>query len=197
MHRYRFLRDFPLNAVSSRMQVSIMQRDSGTYCDEPEDQEDFAKFKEGFNVGDRKSDIDSLIKVGPCISFLQPQTPGASSVALMVSRDSHSTLNRDRLIATVDMCPGQCVHGGAAKPDCSPHSRPRSLLESIFLSPVQASGERFGCECDRSLQTVSPFLCELLKDWASAAGTGKAQAAASAGTTCSTACSRRRRPWLG
>jgi len=48
-----------------------MQRDSGTYCDEPEDLEDFAKFKEDFNVADRTSDIDVLIKGNAFMGELQ------------------------------------------------------------------------------------------------------------------------------
>jgi hypothetical protein len=31
-------------------QVNAMQRDSSTYCDEPEDAEDYAKWKEDFKL---------------------------------------------------------------------------------------------------------------------------------------------------
>ena len=40
-----------------------MQRDSGTYCDEPEDQEDFGRFKQGFDLSAKKADIDDLVSV--------------------------------------------------------------------------------------------------------------------------------------
>lgn len=40
-----------------------MQRDSSTYCDEPEDTADFAAFKNSFELAAKKADIEELLKV--------------------------------------------------------------------------------------------------------------------------------------
>jgi hypothetical protein len=42
-------------------QVNAMQRDSSTYCDEPEDENDFASWVATFNMDDRKDEIDEIL----------------------------------------------------------------------------------------------------------------------------------------
>lgn len=51
--------------------VAAMQRDSSTYCDEPEDEEDFAAWLDGFDLAGRKPDIDRLIAENTFMSELQ------------------------------------------------------------------------------------------------------------------------------
>ena len=38
-----------------------MQRNSSTYCDAPEDTEDFRKWKETFSVEEKEEDIQNLV----------------------------------------------------------------------------------------------------------------------------------------
>eukprot|EP00245_Coleochaete_scutata_P017545 TRINITY_DN864_c0_g1_i1.p1 TRINITY_DN864_c0_g1~~TRINITY_DN864_c0_g1_i1.p1 ORF type:complete len:583 (-),score=194.40 TRINITY_DN864_c0_g1_i1:964-2712(-) len=52
-------------------QVSAMQRDSGTYCDEPEDTEDFATWNSTFKLDDRKADIEAILKENAFMQELQ------------------------------------------------------------------------------------------------------------------------------
>lgn len=51
--------------------VAAMQRDSSTYCDEPEDEEDFDSWLAGFDLEGRKPDIDRLIAENTFMSELQ------------------------------------------------------------------------------------------------------------------------------
>ncbi len=48
--------------------VNAMQRDSGTYCDEPEDEDDFAQWLEAFDLAQRKPAIDKIVQVSCFIS---------------------------------------------------------------------------------------------------------------------------------
>jgi hypothetical protein len=48
-----------------------MQRDSGTYCDEPEDGEGYEAWLEGFDLAARRPDIDALIAGNTFMSELQ------------------------------------------------------------------------------------------------------------------------------
>ena len=51
--------------------VAAMQRDSGTYCDEPEDADDFAAWHETFDLASRKRDVDNLVAGNTFMSELQ------------------------------------------------------------------------------------------------------------------------------
>jgi len=53
-----------VNGKYSRFEteVSAIQRDSSTYCDEPEDLEDYARFGAGFVLAEKQADIDALLK---------------------------------------------------------------------------------------------------------------------------------------
>lgn len=53
--------------------MAAMQRDSTTYCDEPEDVEDFEAWLAGFDLVARKPDVDSLIAENTFMSELQVQ----------------------------------------------------------------------------------------------------------------------------
>jgi len=52
-------------------QVSAMQRDSGTYCDEPTDLEDFAKWQETFDFQKHESAIEEVLKDDAFMQELQ------------------------------------------------------------------------------------------------------------------------------
>lgn len=67
-------------------EVSAMQRDSSTYCDEPEDQEDYQAWLGGFDLGTRKADIEQIIKDNAFMSELQ-----ARIVPLIVEYDAFWT----------------------------------------------------------------------------------------------------------
>ncbi|KAL4452621.1 hypothetical protein ABPG75_008283 [Micractinium tetrahymenae] len=66
--------------------VAAMQRDSSTYCDEPEDEEDFAAWLAGFDLAARRPDIDRLIAENTFMSELQ-----ARIVPLIVEYDAFWT----------------------------------------------------------------------------------------------------------
>lgn len=66
--------------------VAAMQRDSTTYCDEPEDVEDFEAWLAGFDLVARKPDVDSLIAENTFMSELQ-----ARIVPLIVEYDAFWT----------------------------------------------------------------------------------------------------------
>ncbi|KAI7842825.1 hypothetical protein COHA_003571 [Chlorella ohadii] len=66
--------------------VAAMQRDSSTYCDEPEDTEEFEAWLAGFDLADRKPDIDQLIAENTFMSELQ-----ARIVPLIVEYDAFWT----------------------------------------------------------------------------------------------------------
>lgn len=51
--------------------VSAMQRDSGTYCDEPDDAEDYATWHATFDLASRKRDVDALVADNTFMSELQ------------------------------------------------------------------------------------------------------------------------------
>ncbi|PSC74272.1 BSD domain-containing 1 [Micractinium conductrix] len=51
--------------------VAAMQRDSGTYCDEPEDEDDFGTWLAGFDLEARRPDIERLIAENTFMSELQ------------------------------------------------------------------------------------------------------------------------------
>ncbi|XP_024390651.1 uncharacterized protein [Physcomitrium patens] len=63
------------NAKFSRheSQVYAMQRDSSTYCDEPEDEKDFASWVATFNLEDRKGEIDEILSTSAFMKELQNQ----------------------------------------------------------------------------------------------------------------------------
>ena len=48
-----------------------MQRDSSTYCDEPEDEEDYASWLETFDLEAKKPDIEALIAGNTFMAELQ------------------------------------------------------------------------------------------------------------------------------
>jgi len=52
-------------------QVAAMQRDSSTYCDEPEDEEDFQAWQEEFKLDDRQAKIDKLVNENAFMQELQ------------------------------------------------------------------------------------------------------------------------------
>lgn len=65
-----------LTAVSGRYsrfeaEVSAMQRDSSTYCDVPEDKEDYEKWRSTFQLKDVQSDIDKIIRDNAFMAELQ------------------------------------------------------------------------------------------------------------------------------
>ncbi|OMO53792.1 hypothetical protein CCACVL1_28342 [Corchorus capsularis] len=49
------------------MQIRALQSDRSTYCQEPEDLNDFENWKSGFNLEDRKGEIESLFDQNPVI----------------------------------------------------------------------------------------------------------------------------------
>lgn len=51
--------------------VSAMQRDSSTYCDEPEDTEEYTSWKNSFKLEDKKPDIDTILKENAFMQELQ------------------------------------------------------------------------------------------------------------------------------
>eukprot|EP00898_Chlorokybus_atmophyticus_P001742 jgi/Chlat1/2569/Chrsp175S02414 len=80
--------DRPVYAVSgkySRMhaEVSAMQRDSSTYCDEPEDAADYAAWKEAFRMEDKQADIEGVLKDNAFMQELQTRI-----VPLIVERET-------------------------------------------------------------------------------------------------------------
>ncbi|XP_024368711.1 uncharacterized protein [Physcomitrium patens] len=54
-------------------QVHAMQRDSSTYYDEPEDENDFASWVATFNLDDRKGEIEQILATSPFMKELQNQ----------------------------------------------------------------------------------------------------------------------------
>lgn len=52
-------------------EVSAMQRDSGTYCDEPDNEQEFAEWKDRFDLVGQKADIEELIKGNAFMAELQ------------------------------------------------------------------------------------------------------------------------------
>ena len=58
-----------------------MQRDSGTYCDEPEDGEGCEAWLEGFDLAARRPDIEALIAGNTFMSELQVGTAGTAGTA--------------------------------------------------------------------------------------------------------------------
>ena len=52
-------------------EVSAMQRDSSTYCDEPEDQDDYSSWLEGFSLVEKKPTIDSIVLENTFMAELQ------------------------------------------------------------------------------------------------------------------------------
>ncbi|KAG0614487.1 hypothetical protein M758_6G180700 [Ceratodon purpureus] len=63
------------NAKYSRYeaQVNAMQRDSGTYCDEPEDEKDFAAWAADFNLDERTEEIQEILSTNAFMQELQNQ----------------------------------------------------------------------------------------------------------------------------
>jgi hypothetical protein len=51
-------------------QVSAMQRNSATYCDEPEDKEAFANFVENYDADARRVQAEKIISTTPFMSEL-------------------------------------------------------------------------------------------------------------------------------
>ncbi|CAI5478410.1 unnamed protein product [Closterium sp. Yama58-4] len=66
--------------------VSAMQRDSSTYCDEPEDTEDFAKWVESFDLKNREADVEAVLKDNAFMQELQSRI-----VPLIVERETFWT----------------------------------------------------------------------------------------------------------
>jgi hypothetical protein len=58
-----------------------MQRDSGTYCDEPEDGEGYEAWLEGFDLAACRPDIEALIAGNTFMSELQVGTAGTAGTA--------------------------------------------------------------------------------------------------------------------
>ncbi|GBG74532.1 hypothetical protein CBR_g18942 [Chara braunii] len=73
-------------AIYGAGQVSGMQRDSGTYCDEPDDAEDYSAWKSTFRLVDKKGDIDALLKENAFMQELQSRI-----VPLIVEYDTFWT----------------------------------------------------------------------------------------------------------
>ncbi|CAM6125483.1 unnamed protein product [Calypogeia fissa] len=67
-------------------QVNAMQRDSSTYCDEPEDEEDYSVWRSTFNLSEKKADIEVLLKENAFMQELE-----ARIVPLIVEYDSFWT----------------------------------------------------------------------------------------------------------
>lgn len=61
--------------------VAAMQRDSSTYCDEPEDEDDFTAWLGGFDLAGRKPDIDRLIAENTFMSELQVRGAACTAIA--------------------------------------------------------------------------------------------------------------------
>lgn len=61
----------PATAGRFEADVSAMQRDSSTYCDEPEDEEDYAAWLDTFDLAARRPDIDALIASNTFMAELQ------------------------------------------------------------------------------------------------------------------------------
>ncbi|CAI6001180.1 unnamed protein product [Closterium sp. NIES-64] len=71
---------------SSSCLVSAMQRDSSTYCDEPEDTDDFAKWVESFDLKNREADVEAVLKDNAFMQELQSRI-----VPLIVERETFWT----------------------------------------------------------------------------------------------------------
>eukprot|EP00850_Spirogloea_muscicola_P007625 SM000039S14455 [mRNA] locus=s39:196198:200057:- [translate_table: standard] len=67
-------------------QVSAMQRDSSTYCDEPEDEDDFSAWKSSFKLEERNKDIETILKENAFMQELQLRI-----VPLIVEHDTFWT----------------------------------------------------------------------------------------------------------
>ncbi|BBN16407.1 hypothetical protein MPTK1_7g06010 [Marchantia polymorpha subsp. ruderalis] len=52
-------------------QVNAMQRDSSTYCDEPEDEDDFAAWRSSFRLSEKQGDIEAVTKDNAFMQELQ------------------------------------------------------------------------------------------------------------------------------
>ena len=59
--------------------VAAMQRDSSTYCDEPEEVDEFEAWLAGFDLAVRKPDVDHLIAENTFMSELQVSAYAAPS----------------------------------------------------------------------------------------------------------------------
>eukprot|EP00475_Leptophrys_vorax_P006811 TRINITY_DN14257_c0_g2_i2.p1 TRINITY_DN14257_c0_g2~~TRINITY_DN14257_c0_g2_i2.p1 ORF type:complete len:576 (-),score=113.32 TRINITY_DN14257_c0_g2_i2:270-1997(-) len=66
--------------------VSAMQRDSSTYCDEPEDSEEFSKWQETFDLKNKEADIEAVLKDNAFMQELQSRI-----VPLIVEREAFWT----------------------------------------------------------------------------------------------------------
>lgn len=51
--------------------VNAMQRDSSTYCDEPEDEDDYVAWLASFDLEVRRPDVDALIASNTFMAELQ------------------------------------------------------------------------------------------------------------------------------
>jgi len=67
-------------------QVSAIQRDSGTYCDEPADKEDFENWVSTFKISDHQSAIEEVLKDNAFMQELQSRI-----VPLIVDQDTFWT----------------------------------------------------------------------------------------------------------
>ncbi|GAQ79798.1 hypothetical protein KFL_000380310 [Klebsormidium nitens] len=67
-------------------QVNAMQRDSSTYCDEPEDADDYAKWREEFKLDSKKEEIEKIGKENAFMQELQSRI-----VPLIVEYDTFWT----------------------------------------------------------------------------------------------------------
>ena len=54
-----------------QQRVEAMQRDSGTYCDEPEDEEDFQEWLKTFALDERKGEVEEILKSNSFMNELQ------------------------------------------------------------------------------------------------------------------------------
>lgn len=67
-------------------EISAMQRNSSTYCDEPEDGEDFRTWLAAFDLAAKKPDIDAIVADNAFMAELQ-----ARIVPLIVQYDEFWT----------------------------------------------------------------------------------------------------------
>lgn len=96
--------------------VEAMQRDSATYCDEPEDEEDFQEWLKTFNLEERKGEVEDILRNNSFMNELQSRI-----VPLVVEYDefwTHYFYKLQKLKEEFENITGE----GAAKPEEPIHS---------------------------------------------------------------------------
>ena len=173
-----------------------MQRNSSTYCDEPEDRADYEAWLAGFDLGAKTGDIDEIVRSNAFMAELQ-----ARIVPLIVQYDAFWTRYfyqcAPRLFPTLCLpCPS-CMYGPAVrqrntvsvtdrhpvKDSSGPLSwAPTCRSISSIGRGVASAGSRGPCACDATRSPTrktrcekQPSVCDCAQA-AQAAGEGRAAA---------------------